>query len=235
MFQIAFYRKYFQLDTSTFVAKVQDALRFFKAVDILEGAANDTDNELYGFIWITGTLIILMFISSTGSNLLSAWLHGKTGDDKYRFTFDLLTLSASLFYGYNFLCPLILYLSTTYILKFPQRLSLTQLISIYGYTNVLWFPITLVNFLIVLTVDNSKHHVVLNVIEWFFVLVSGAVTGASNLLKTTLVIKKNCFILAENSTAVNASNLHFRIMVVLAVAHFIFTLLVKISFFGIYT
>ncbi|KAK6203242.1 uncharacterized protein RJT21DRAFT_119391 [Scheffersomyces amazonensis] len=232
MFQINFYRAYFNLDTDTFFLKIQKALNPLSSISAPTDEDDNQATELYGFIWITGTLIFLMFVSSTGANILSNWLHPTNETTKYEYSFELLTLSMSLFYGYNFLIPLILYLWTSFVLHFPQRISLTKLISIYGYTNVLWFPITAINFLIVILVNNKNHHLILNLLEWIIVAVSGLVTGLSNLSKIGPIINKNALLLYDgNSQAAN--RLYLIAMGALAFSHIIFTVLVKISFFGI--
>lgn len=232
MFQINFYRKFFELDTNTFFEKIKRALNpINKSTSVSEDENDDEVTELYGFIWITGTLIFLMFVSSTGANILSEWLH--SDERKYEYSFELLTLSISLFYGYNVLVPLILYLVTTWVLKFPHRLSLTKMISVYGYTNILWFPITGINFLIAVFVSSKNHHFVWNFLEWVIVLTSGVVTGCSNLIKLSPIIKKNSLNLTQESTLDTNSNIYTTTMALLAVAHLIFTVLIKISFFGI--
>ncbi|CUM51526.1 unnamed protein product [Debaryomyces tyrocola] len=232
MFQINFYRKFFELDTMTFFEKIKRALNpINKSTSVSDDNDDNEVTELYGFIWITGTLIFLMFVSSTGANILSEWIH--SDDKKYEYSFELLTLSISLFYGYNVLVPLVLYVLTTWVLKFPHRLSLTKLISVYGYTNILWFPITAINFLIVVFVNNKNHRLIWNFLEWAIVLASGFVTGLSNLTKLSPIIKKNSLDLTQESAVNQANRLYMIIMVLLAIAHLLFTILVKISFFGI--
>lgn len=233
MFQINFYRAYFDLDSDIFFQKIQKALNPF-ATNIDGHPERDTDDgptELYGFVWITGTLIFLMFVSSTGANLLAEWLHGDK-KKKYEYSFDLLTKSFSLFYGYNLLAPVVLWLVTSYIIKFPYRISLTKTVSIYGYTNVLWFPITIINILIVVLISSKKHHLMLNILEWVIVFISGLITGISNLSKLTPILQKNCMIIHEGNQA-SAKRLSYMILGSLAVAHMLFTIVVKISFFGI--
>lgn len=228
MFQVNFYRRFFDLDSDTFVQKIQ------RALNPLNPAFDDVESEvdeLYGFFWITGTLIFLMFVSSTGSNILSEWIHGDK-EKKYEYSFDLLTMSITLFYGYNILVPLLLVLSTSFLLKFPSSFSFTKLISIYGYTNILWIPITLINVLIVVFINDKNHHLILNLLEWLVVCVSGAVTGLSNLSKIGPHIHKNTLLVNEGNPDA-AKRQYILVMAGLALAHVVFTVIVKISFFGI--
>lgn len=228
IFKISFYRQYFDLDSDEFFNKIQKSLNPFT---IDSGETNDESQELYGFIWITGTLILFMFVSSTGSNILSEWIHS-TKDSEYNYNFDLIFSAMSLFYGYNILVPFLLYVGTSYGLKFPQPLSLIKVISIYGYTNILWIPITVLNLIVVVLVNNEKHGIVLNVIEWLIVSITGAITGLSNLRKITPALKENSLLL-NNSDALAANKMYMSIVVGLIIAHTLFTVVVKLTFFGI--
>lgn len=236
MFQINFYRKFFDLDSEQFFQKLQQALNPLNKSSSPTNYNHEDDDEevteLFGFIWITGTLIFLMFVSATGSNILSDWLHPTKEQKKYEYDFSLLTKSISLFYGYNILVPGALFTLTTWVFKFPHRLSLTKLISIYGYTNILWFPITFINVLIVIFISNENHHKLLNALEWIIVLTSGAVTGLSNLSKISPIVKKNTLLLSEGNTDKSRAQ-HIAIIIILALAHIGFSIAVKISFFGI--
>ncbi|RCK63153.1 Protein YIPF1 [Candida viswanathii] len=223
MFQMNFYRHYFDLDSDVFFQKIQKSLNPFARLDETEAYPN----ELYGFVWITGTLIFLMFVSSTGSHLLNQWIRGSP-EEPYSYDFELLIKSISLFYGYNFIVPALLWAITTYYNKFPEPLSLTRTVSIYGYTNVLWIPITLINVVIVVFVNNTKHGYVLNILEWTIVGISGIITGLSNFNKLGPIIKKNCLMLSEAG-----GKSYYIIVGILAVVHLFFTVVVKISFFGI--
>lgn len=232
MFQINFYRRFFDVNTDDFFGKIKQALNPINNASVVASQDDEDDTELYGFIWITATLIFLMFVSSTGSNILSEWLHSGVDDAKYEYNFELLTLLLSLFYGYTVVAPAVLFAVTTWGMAFKERLSLTRLISIYGYANVLWFPITAANFVLVVFVSNKKHHAVLNILQWVIVLVSGAVTGLSIVVKVRPIILKNAMDLAEGNETEGEKRHRVLVFAVLA-AHVLFTVLVKISFFGI--
>lgn len=109
---------------------------------------------------------------------------------------------------------------------------LTKVVSIYGYTNILWVPITLVNFLIVIFVNNEHHRALLNLLEWIIVAVTGAITGLSIITKIGPVVRKNSLLLA-NGDEKKAKSLQFAVLGALIVAHVSFVVLVKVSFFGI--
>lgn len=233
MFQVRFYSGYFDINTEEFFAKIRLALDPFQKASVLASQNEDETTELYGAIWVTATLIFLVFVSSTGANIVSHWLYlGDENGGKYEYDFDRLTVSMSLFYGYIALVPLALYAVTTWWLKFADRLSLTRLVSIYGYANVLWVPLTVINFVLVVFVSSKNHKVLLNVFEWVSVLLSGVVTGLSIILKVKPVILKNSLDLAEGNVEQGTKN-HHVLVLALCVVHLVFTILVKISFFGI--
>lgn len=232
MFQIGFYRQFFDINTEEFFGKIKLALNPFNNVSAVSGVNEDLTTELYGFIWITATLIFLMFVSSTGSNIVSHWLHSGKDDAAYEYSFLLLISSILVFYGYTLVVPFLLFAVTTWIMKFERPLSLTRLISIYSYANVLWFPITWVNFVLVVFVSSSKHHAILNGLQWAIVTISGGISGLSIVLKVRPIIIHNT--VGQNAED-NVEGLKRQRLVVfsLVAVHLVFTVLVKVLFFGI--
>ena len=207
---------------------VRLALNPFNNASAVAGV--DEDSELYGFIWITATLIFLMFVSSTSSNLVSHWLYSDKDDGKYEYDFLLLTLSIIMFYGYTALVPFLFFAATTWFMKFEERFSLTRVISIYSYANVLWFPVTVANFILVVFISSSKHHKLLSALQWILVAASGAVSGLSIVVKLRPLILKNTRGLSGDGTAEDQKKLRLLISVLFA-AHVAFTVLVKVLFF----
>lgn len=230
--QVSFYRQYFDLNTEEFFGKIQQALNPFNSASVVATQGDDDPTELYGFVWITATLIFLMFVSSTGSNILSYWLHSGKDDTKYEYNFDLLSISISLFYGYTVAVPALIYVLTSWVVKFPERLSLTRLVSIYSYANVLWFPITGANFVLVVFVSSKNHHKLLNLLQWAIVAVSGAVTGLSIVLKVRPIFLKNALALDPENSGDGIKKYQVMLFSLVAV-HVAFTVLVKVLFFGI--
>lgn len=229
VFSINFYRRYFDLDLEIFFDKIYKTLFPFTWRE--SDAANECP-ELYGFIWITGTLVFLMFVSATGSNIIGHWLHGGEETPAYNYNFDLIFKLMAIFYGYNALVPFLLVIWTRLVTKFPEPLSLVHIMLVYGYTNILWVPITIINFLFVVLISYEKHHLLLNILEWVIVAILGAVTGFSNLRKVAPQVKANC-VMIHTGDALAARKLYVPIMVALGLAHVGFTVLVKWSYFGI--
>ncbi|CAI5757107.1 unnamed protein product [Candida verbasci] len=222
IFHISFYRQFFDLNSDDFFVKIKNSLNPLARIDFNE---EQNVNELYGFVWITGTLIFLMFVSSTSSHLINEWLNGDK-DKKFDYDFNLLNRSILLFYGYNVIVPILYNLITNWVYKFPENVSLIQVISIYGYTNVLWIPVTVIN-LIIISVNDSFSFMV-NLIKWGIVLFGGFFTGLSNINKLMPVVTKNCLLLQDQNKRMLYSVIGFLIL-----AHLIFTVLIKISFFGL--
>lgn len=229
MFLINFYRRYFDIDLEIFFDKLYKTLIPFTSSD--DDIALDLP-ELYGFIWITGTLVFLMFVSATASNIMGQWLHGGDETPAYNYNFDLIFKLMAIFYGYNVIVPFLLVMWTRFVTKFPEPLPLFNVMLIYGYTNILWVPITLINFLFVVFISYEKHHVLLNVLEWVIVVILGVITMISNLLKVAPSIKNNCVMLHTGDAAAGR-RVYFPLLVALGLAHVGFTVLVKWSFFGI--
>lgn len=229
---MGFYQQFFDLNTDEFFGKIRLALNPFNNASVVTGQDEGDLTELYGFIWITATLIFLMFVSSTGSNILAHWLHSGNDDAKYEYNFDLLTISMILFYGYTVIVPTLLYVVTTWVMNFQDRLSLTRLVSIYSYANVLWFPIAVANFVLVVFVSNKNHHKLLNLLQWIIVVLSGAVTGLSIVLKVRPILLKNSMALDTEGSGEGKKK--YRVLLFsLVAAHVVFTVLMKVLFFGI--
>lgn len=228
MFQMSFYSRYFDINTEDFFAKIRLALNPFNHVSVVHSESDDDATELYGFLWINATLVFLMFVSSTGSNLLALWLHSDDTDARYEYNFKLLTLSISLFYGYTALIPAGFYALTSYGLEFKERILLTRMISIYSYANVLWIPTTVANIILAVFVSKKNHYTVLTVLQWLFVAASGVLSGLSIIWKVRPIIQKN---LAEGNEA-DSKKAKFLILGMILV-HGVFAVVIKVSFFGI--
>lgn len=235
MFQISFYHKYFDMDTSTFLTRIKRSLNPMESAFFEEnGVSYEDDTELYGFIWITGTLIFLMFVSSTGSNLISEWLHSGKEHKKYEYDFELLTKSMILFYGYTLFVPISIYLVIRYTNKAASSTpSLTRLISIFSYSNVLWVPITAINLLIAIFVNSLKHSSLARALEWLIVLAAGICTGLSILKKLSPMLMNLSINRAQLNGHDNSKKYFMAYTGTLASIHLIFTVLVKLFIFGI--
>lgn len=170
-----------------------------------------------------------MFVSSTGAELVSHWLYGDA-TKKYQYSFDLLTRAIFLFYIYATAVPVLLYAITTYVLKYAEAFVLTKVMSVYGYSNILWVPVMIANFLLLVFVNNKSHHLLLNLLGWLVVGAGGVVTGLSIIFKIGPVAKKNSLLLA-NGDEKKARSLQSSVILSMIVAHVSFVVLVKTLLF----
>lgn len=227
---MSFYTRFFDVNTEDFFGKLLLALNPFSHASVMASQADDESTELYGFIWINATLVFLMFVSATGSNLLAQWLHSGDDTKTYTYNFGLLTASVSIFYGYTVLIPTILYAVTTFVMHFQDRLSLTRLISIYSYANVLWIPPTAANIVLAVFISKLKHHVLLNALQWLLVMVSAVASGLSIVLKTRPIIVKNSL---ASGDADAGRRQQMILLAAIVLAHAGFAVVLKVLFFGI--
>lgn len=245
MFRVGFYSRYFDINTEEFLGKIVGALNPLNKSSVVAAHNDDDPTELYGFFWINATIVFFMFVSSTGANLLAQWLHAGEDDQRYVYDFRLLTVSIMVFYGYAVVVPVVLYVVTTWGLKFSDRLSVTRMISIYSYAGLFWIPATVINVMLAVFISNKKHHMILSVLQWVLVGLTGAVSGLSVILKVRPIIVKNIVhgsrVEGEPLDAsLNADEPHTRgertsmvVLGALGFAHFAFAVTVKVVFFGI--
>lgn len=190
MFQISFYSQYFDINTEDFFVKIRQALNPFDHSSALH-TDEDQATELYGFLWINATLVFLMFVSSTGSNLLALWLHSDDTDAPYEYNFKLLTSSIFYFYGYSVLAPLAFWGFSTYVAKFDKPLSLTRLISVYSYSSVFWIPTTVANIILAVFISKKTHKLLLVILQLILVGLSGIFSGLSIAWKVRPIVQDN--------------------------------------------
>lgn len=216
LFSINHYRRYFNINTTDFFVNAVRSINVVQKFDDQEEEIGD----LYGPIWVTATVIFILFFSNTSSNLLKSWLIG--GDDKYQYNFSLLTGAISLLYGYTILIPLIFYIISVYYFKLTKFLTLSKVVSIYGYANSVWIPAAIFGILRGLLVN---HKVFNEILKWVIVLIGGIVSGVSIGLKVYPVLK-------NSSIIVGNEKLSFGLSGALVIAHLGFIIAIKVLFFG---
>ncbi|CEP22745.1 Protein YIP5 AltName: Full=YPT-interacting protein 5 [Cyberlindnera jadinii] len=210
------YRRYFNLNTTEFLQNCAQALNFVSTkTDSVEEIG-----DLYGPIWVTATVIFILFFSNTCSGLLVSWVQG--GDSTYKYNFDLLTGAISLLYGYTFLIPTIFYFITVWYLKLTGLFPLSRLISIYGYANIAWVPAAILSILRGFLVN---HTILSSALKWISVLFGGVISCASILVKVFPVTRHSCVVVDKEKLAIV-------LCAALLVAHVGLIIAVKVSFFG---
>ncbi|KAL7267635.1 hypothetical protein RUND412_009769 [Rhizina undulata] len=132
LWSIDFYAQFFDVDTNEVLKRCWAAL-FPKAnfLDVLEG-----NPDLYGPFWITTTVVLILFLSST-----IAQYFARMKDVPYVYDFGLLSGAAGLMYGYTGITPIALW----GILKWygSESANLLECISLYGYSNLIWVPVAI--------------------------------------------------------------------------------------------
>ncbi|ODQ80310.1 hypothetical protein BABINDRAFT_171260 [Babjeviella inositovora NRRL Y-12698] len=219
-FSINYYRQYFDIDSNEFLAKCMHAMIPFTRI-FGGNEAVDTTGELYGAIWCTATIIVLLFLSNTGSNMLTNWV--KHSDIKYQYDFALLTKSISLLYGYILVVPIVAYSLARWYFKFPQSLTLVQYVSIYGYSNIPWIPASVLGLVGGLL---GNHSFLSSLLRWICIGIGGVLSLLNIVLGIYPNVKKNFAELGKEKVALVE-------LAVLSVVHVGFTIAVKISFFGV--
>ncbi|KAJ7518435.1 hypothetical protein O6H91_21G068700 [Diphasiastrum complanatum] len=131
-FNVVSYRPYFNVDTSDVLERIRDSFLPHKG-DFVEKTNSNPD--MYGPFWITTTLI---FVTAALGNF-AAYIAHKTSStsDHWHYDINKVTWSASMFYGYIALVPLLLY----FLLKYMGvSSSLVQLWCLYGYSLFIFIP-----------------------------------------------------------------------------------------------
>jgi hypothetical protein len=100
----------------------------------------DSKPDLYGPFWLATTLV---FLCAVTGNLVS-YLAYLPSSDKPVWHYDMqkMTTAASMFYGTVTLLPFVVSMVLTRVLN-VATLSVSQLICIFGYSNLVFVPISL--------------------------------------------------------------------------------------------
>lgn len=214
-FSLNYYRKYFDIDTNEFFQNCLQSLNPFSEMGI---DTFETDGDLYGSVWITGTLIFLLFFCNTLAEMISSILKD-VGKSKVNY-FKMLVSSINLLYGYTFIIPLGVYLALWFYFKVPNVIPLTRVISIYSYANLLWIPATLLSIFRGVLVN---HEILNNILKWGCILIGGVLSGGSIMFKLKQYFDQ---VFADND------KITLIILAVLIVCHVGFTIGIKVCFFG---
>ncbi|KAF8439218.1 Yip1 domain-containing protein [Terfezia claveryi] len=132
LWSLEFYAQFFDVDTNEVLRRCGATL-FPKTnfLDLLDG-----NPDLYGPIWITTTVVLTLFLSSTIQGYFAS-----TNDKPYRYNFDLLSGAAGLMYGYTGIIPLALWGGLKWYGS--EGANLLECLCLYGYANLIWIPIAI--------------------------------------------------------------------------------------------
>lgn len=218
IFSLNYYRQYFDLNTKDFFSNC------LKSMNVLSKPSADEFNQLgdlYGSIWITASLIFLLFFCNSFTSLLAGWFLGiDTGSLQINY-FKMIVSSINLLYGYTFIIPLILHLVLKFYFKVIFLAPLTKLISIYSYANLLWIPAALLSIFRGFLVNHQSLDTIL---KWLCICFGVILSGTSILFKLKVYLS-TIFRDDENKFMIAC-------MLLLLLAHIGFAIGVKICFFG---
>ncbi|KAE9448165.1 hypothetical protein C3L33_19938, partial [Rhododendron williamsianum] len=130
IFSLAYYKPYFDVDTSDVLERIKDSLIPFRGSFSEKTASNP---DLYGPFWICTTLIFVAASIGTFVTYVAHKIHKK----EWNYDINLVTWSAGLFYGYVAVVPLCLYIILKY---FSAPSGLVQLFCLYGYSLFVFIP-----------------------------------------------------------------------------------------------
>lgn len=135
---------YFQVDSITLQRKIVTALKLKELGSLRdEEIQNNVQLDLYSAVWITATVVMALFICTSGAVVLESIIKNQLLPMT---DFDKMLNDLFLFYGYLFFAPLALYLVSRFMIKEP--IDPVSTIDCYGMSNVVWIPVA---FLYVLT------------------------------------------------------------------------------------
>ncbi|XP_047330546.1 protein YIPF1 homolog [Impatiens glandulifera] len=130
VFTIAYYKPYFDVDTSDVLDRIKESLIPFKGSFYEKTSSNP---DLYGPFWICTTLIFVAAAIGT----FATYIAHKLQKTEWNYDINLVTWSTGLFYGYVIVVPLCLYVILKY---FSVHSGLVQLFCLYGYSLFIFIP-----------------------------------------------------------------------------------------------
>ncbi|KAG0674301.1 hypothetical protein C6P42_002295 [Pichia californica] len=217
-FSLNYYRQYFDINTSDFFKNCLSSMN-----PLNQPAADEFSNvgDLYGSVWITASLVFLLFFGNSFAGLLSGWFLGIDLETLKINYFKMIVSSINLLYGYTFIIPTILYLILKFYLKVLFLAPLTKLISIYSYANLLWSPAVFLSIFRGLLVNHTTLDTVL---KWICIAIGALLSGCSIVYKIKVYFTT---IFGEEDKKVM-----YILLLLLILAHIGFAIGVKVSFFG---
>jgi hypothetical protein len=217
-FSINYYRQFFDINTSDFFNNCLTTMN-----PLSKPTVDEFNNvgDLYSSIWITASLIFLLFFCNSFASLLSGWFLGiDLGSLKINY-FKMIVSSINLLYAYTILIPIILYLVLKFYYKVLFLVPLTKLISIYSYANLLWIPAVLLSIFRGLLVN---HLTLDTILKWSCIIIGAIASGFS-------IIHKINFYFATIFGDDDKKSM-YTLISLLMLAHAGFAIGVKVCFFG---
>lgn len=174
---VEFYQQFFDVDTEDVKGRVLAAMIPSPKKSFLQDVVQKKP-DLYGPIWICATLVICVAVAG---NLASYFQTSLAGDDfQWHYDFHKVTLAATAVFSYAWLVPSGLYAYLWWTSNAGlASLSFLELICLYGYSLVIYIPVSLLWL-----IQN-------NFLQWLLVLVGAGMSGAVLVLTLWPIFKEN--------------------------------------------
>ncbi len=219
IFSVIYYRSFFDLDTDDFIKRSIEALNVTSKETF--GDVVNQRPDLYGPIWITSTVVFILFFATTLIGMFQ-----QSGSEKYNYDFKLLSSSAGLLFSYTLITPIVLYLLTNFYFKISSAPSAVFFISLYGYSNTVLIFVSIILSILPLFFLGNKHNLILNILTWIIIFIGNAISGTfifKNLYKD---LELGCQDLP------NGKKVILGLVIIGAIAHVGFAIAVKVIFWG---
>lgn len=136
-FNLDSYTGWFDIDTQTVLERSWRTL--YPKEDYLNVTLNNAP-DLYGPFWLPTTLIFALFLSSSLSSSIQAYLKGNT----YNYDFTALSVAVSVVYTYALAVPVGFWAVMRYWAGVDERGPI-EMVCIYGYSMTVWIFAALVS------------------------------------------------------------------------------------------
>lgn len=163
--------QYFELDDQELKKRLYNAIKFKlePVADLENRTPDDLKPDLYGAVWIFGTIVVTNFIGSQFFDVIvSGVIRGVYWQDDSNKVFGGARFIRSfwLYLIYGFFIPLVI--ARIYL---RRQDSVVELISTYGYSLVVWIPVgLLIDFSAAFQALLPKY--VLSLIKWVLVAIA---------------------------------------------------------------
>ncbi len=169
-FSLAYYTKLFDVDTDEIVSRLMWALCPKPNTSMYAKKNIRGKPDLYGPFWICVTLVFSIAIAGNVASYFQFHVTDKTSEGQakhWHYNFHKVSLSAAIVFLYSTLVPSGLFaaLWTGTPKELSSRLSLTELICIFGYCLAPFVPISLLWL------------IQISIVQWTLVLVSFVLSG----------------------------------------------------------
>jgi hypothetical protein len=132
---VEYYQPYFDVDTSTVLKRCYTTLLPFSPSYL---TALSSGCDLYGPFWVSTTLVLALFLSSSLAASISKYLSAP--NTQYDYNFGLLSLAATIVYAYSFGVPVALWLALRYL--GVGEWGIVDALGVWGYALFVWIPIS---------------------------------------------------------------------------------------------